>query len=73
MEIFKGINEFKEDYQPRAYAIKKHYGTIVACTISILRIWGEFFSNLLNVNQSTFHEGSEIYTAEPDIAEASLL
>ena len=29
--------------------------------------------NLLNVNQSTSHEGSEVYTAEPDIREPSLI
>jgi hypothetical protein len=39
----------------------------VADTTSILIRWGQFFSNLLNVNQSTNHEGSEIYTAEPEI------
>ena len=32
-----------------------------------------FFSNLLNVNQSTSHEGSEVYTAESDIPENSLI
>ena len=31
-----------------------------------------FFSNLLNVNQSTSHEGSEVHTAEPDIPEPGL-
>ena len=29
--------------------------------------------NSLNVNQSTSHEGSEVYTAEPDIPESSLI
>ena len=28
-EMYKGINEFKKGYQPRAYVIKKHDGTIV--------------------------------------------
>ena len=28
--MYKGINEFKKGYQPRAYVIKKHDGTIVA-------------------------------------------
>ena len=37
------------------------------------RRWEQFFSNLLNVNQSTSHEGSEVYTAEPDIPEPSLI
>ena len=35
-KMYKGINEFKKDYQPRAYVIKKHDGTIVADTTSIL-------------------------------------
>ena len=30
-------------------------------------------SNLLNVNQSTSNEGSEVCTAEPDIPEPSLI
>jgi hypothetical protein len=59
-EIYKGINECKKGYRPRAYVIKKHDGTIVADTPSILSRWEQFFSNLLNVNQSTSHEGSEV-------------
>ena len=35
-EIYKGINEFKKGYQPHAYIIKKHDGTIVADTSNIL-------------------------------------
>ena len=34
-EIYKGINEFKTDYQHRAYVIKNHDGTIVARTTRI--------------------------------------
>ena len=71
--MYKGINEFKKGYQPRAYVIKKHDGTIVADTTSILSRWEQFFSNLLFVNQSTSHEGSEVYTEEPDIPEPSLI
>ena len=52
-EMYKGINEFKKGYQHRAYVIKKHDGTIVADTTSILSRWEQFFSNLLNVNQRT--------------------
>ena len=32
LEMYKGINEFKKGYQPRAFVIKKHSGTIVADT-----------------------------------------
>ena len=48
-EMYMGINEIKKGYQPRAYVIKKHDGTIVADTTSILSRWEQFFSNLLNV------------------------
>ena len=40
-------NEFKKGYQPRAYGIQKHDGTIVADTTSILSRWEQLFSNLL--------------------------
>ena len=49
-EMYKGINEFKKGYHPRAYVIKKDDGTIIADTSSILSRWEQFFSNLLNVN-----------------------
>ena len=52
-------------YQPHACVIKKDDGTIVTDTTSILTRWEQFFSILLNVNQSTSHEGSEVYTADP--------
>ena len=68
-EIYKGINEFKKGYQPRNYVIKKHDGRIEADRTSILNIWEKLFSNLLKVNQSTSYEGSEVYTAEPNIPE----
>ena len=57
----------------RAFVIKKHDGTIVVDTTSILIRWEQFCCNLLNDNQSTSHEGSEVYTAEQDIPEPSLI
>ena len=41
-EMYKGINEFKKGYQPRAFVIKKHDGTSVADTTSILTRWEQF-------------------------------
>ena len=40
---------------------------MIADRTSILSEWEQFNSNLLNDNQNTNHEESEIYTAEPDI------
>ena len=72
-EMYKGINEFMKGYQPLAYIIKKHDGTIVADTTSILSRWEQFYSNLLNVDQNPNQKGSEIHTVEPDISEPSLI
>ena len=71
-EMCKEINEFKKDYQPHAFVIKKHDSTIVADTTSILSRWEQFFSNLFNVNQRTSHEGSEVYTAQSHIPHIKL-
>ena len=72
--MYMGINEFKKSYQPLAYVIKKHDVKIVADITSILSRWEQFFfRNLLNVNQSTSHGGSKVYTAEPDIPEPILI
>ena len=71
-EICKGNNGFKKGYQPRAYVIKNDDGTIAAVTTSIPIRWKQFYSNLLHVNQSTSHEGSEIYIEEPDVPELGL-
>ena len=71
-EMYKDINEFKNCSQPRTYLIMKHGGTIVADTTSTLSRWEQLFGNLLNVNQRTSHERSEVNTKESDIPEPSL-
>ena len=40
--------------------------------ISVVARWEQFFSNFLNVNQSTSHEGSEVYIPEPSLIEVEL-
>ena len=65
--MYEGINEFKKGYYPRAYVIKEDYSAIIADTTKILGGWEQFYSNLLNFNQSNSLEGSEIYTAELEI------
>ena len=71
--MYRGINEFKKGYQTRVYVKKKHDGTIVADTTSILSGWEQFFSNLLYVNKIINYEGSEIFFAEQNIPEPSLI
>ena len=45
-------------YQPHACVIKKDDGTIVTDTTSILTRWEQFYSNFLNVNESSRLKGS---------------
>ena len=63
----------KRDINRAFMFIKKSYGIIIADTSSILRWWKQFYSYLLNVHQSSSFERNEIYTAEPDIPEPSLV
>ena len=71
--MYKGINEFKEDCQHRAYVMKNDDSTIVADTTSIFSRLEQFIIHLLNFNQSSGLERSEIYsyTVESDIPEHS--
>ena len=36
--MYKGINELKKGYQPLAYVIKEDDSTIIADTISIIKV-----------------------------------
>ena len=66
--MYKGLNEFKKDYQSCTSVLKKDYGTIVAVTTRILSSrWEQFYNSLLNIHQSSSFEGSKMYTAEPAI------
>jgi hypothetical protein len=58
--MYKGVNEFKKGYQPRAIVIKKDDSRIVAGTNSILSRCKLYYSNLLNVYRSSDLEGREI-------------
>ena len=70
--MYKGINEFKKGNKPE---MKKDCGIIVADTTMILGWWEQFYSNLLTVPQCSKPEGggSDIFTAESDIPDPSLL
>ena len=59
-EVYKDICEFKKDYQPRAYVIKKADDKIVVSTTDIFSRWEQFYSTLLNVHQIA--SSSEICT-----------
>jgi len=50
-DLYRGINDFKKDYQPRTYIIKDEKGNLVADSHSILARWKNHFSQQLNVHR----------------------
>jgi hypothetical protein len=51
LEIYvRGINEFKEFYQPRTNLVKDEKGELLADSHSTLNNWKNYISQLLNVH-----------------------
>jgi hypothetical protein len=48
-DLYRGINEFKRDYQPRNNLVKNENGDLVADSHNILTRWKNY-SQLLNVH-----------------------
>ena len=48
-DLYRGINDFKNGYQPRTIRVKDEKGDLVAETHSIMTSWRNYFSQLLNV------------------------
>jgi hypothetical protein len=72
-DFCRGINEFKEGYQPRIYIIKYENGNLIADPQNILNRWKNFFNQVLNVHG--FHDvrQMDIHMAEPLVPEHSLV
>jgi hypothetical protein len=72
-DLYRGINEFKKGYQSRVDIIKDENGNMIADPQSVLNRWKNFFNQVLNVHG--FHDvrQMDIHTAEPLVAEPSLV
>jgi hypothetical protein len=46
-DLYKGINEFKRDYQLRSNLVKDENGDLLADSNTILNSWKSYFSRLL--------------------------
>ncbi|KAJ4438181.1 hypothetical protein ANN_14120, partial [Periplaneta americana] len=73
-DLYKGIKEFKNGYQPRVNVIKNENGDLLADSPSILNRWKNYFALLLNVHRPSRNDQDEIeiQTAEPFIPEPTL-
>jgi hypothetical protein len=50
-DLYSGINEFKNGYQPRSNLLEDENGNQLADSHNILNRWKNYFSQLLNVHR----------------------
>jgi hypothetical protein len=72
-DLYRGMNEFKEGYQPRINIIKDENGNLLADSQSVLNRWKNFFNQMLNVHGVHNVRQKDIQTAEPLVPEPSLV
>jgi hypothetical protein len=72
-DLCRGINEFKKEDQPRINIVKDGNGNLLADPQSVLNRWKNFFNEVLNVHGVHDVRQMDIHTAEPLVAEPSLV
>ena len=72
-DLYRGINDMKNGYQPRTRIVKDEKGDLVADSHSIMARWRNYFSQILNVHGVSDVMQAEIHTAEPLVPEPSAL
>jgi len=70
-DLYRGIIDFKKDYQPRTNIIKDENGDLVTESHSTLAKWRNHFSQLLNVHGVNDVRQREIQTTEREVLELS--
>jgi hypothetical protein len=69
--LYRGISDFKRDYQPRTNLVKNEKGNLVADSHSILAGWRNQFSQLLSIHGFKIVRQTEVCMAEPLAPEPS--
>jgi hypothetical protein len=74
-DLYREINEFKRGYQPRNNLVKDENGDLLADSHSILNMWKNCFSWLLNVHvlSDVRQIGVRVHMAEPLVPDPSRL
>jgi hypothetical protein len=70
-DLYRGISDFKNGYQPRISIVKDEKGDLVTNSHSTLARWRNHFSQQLNVNGVNGVRRAEIHTAEPLVPKPS--
>ena len=60
--MYRGINDFKKEYQPRCNVVKDEKGDLVAESHSIVVRWRNYFYQLFNVHGFKDVGQAEIHT-----------
>jgi hypothetical protein len=63
-DLYRGINVFQRDYQPRNNLMKDGNGDLLADSHNILNRWKNYFSQLLNVHNVSDVRQIEVHMAE---------
>jgi hypothetical protein len=72
-DLYKGINEFKKEYQPKINIIKDENDNLLADPQGILNGLKNFFNQVLNVHAVQDVRQMDIHMAEPLVPEPSLV
>ena len=70
-DLYRGINDFKREYQLRCNIVKDEKGDLMADSHSIVARWRKYFSRLFNVHVVKDVGRAEVHTAEPLVPEPS--
>jgi len=70
-DLYRGISDFKYDYQPRTNIAKDEKGDLFTDCHIILGMWKKHFSQLLNVHGVSDVRQTDIHTAEPLVPQPS--
>jgi hypothetical protein len=61
--LYRGINEFKSNYQPRSTLMEDENGDLLTDSHNILNMWKKYLFELWNVHRVSDVRQIEIYTA----------
>ena len=69
--MYKGINSIRKGFQSRSPLMKDENGNIISGENELIKGWGKYFNDLLNVNNDCTESESDIHTAELNVEEPS--
>jgi hypothetical protein len=70
-ELYRGVNEFKNGYQPRINLVEDERGNLLVDLHKILNRWKNYFCQLLHVCGAGCFRHTEMHTAKPFVPESS--